>query len=166
MNNPFRYNDPRGENLFGYVCGIAQILAGGAIMATGVMFELGTCGGYTFALGFHESVGLALMSSGCTQAMSNAQDISFSKSRSSRPNPDPRAGGSEHSILEKPGYYGQYTTHNGDGTFKQYRGSGKEHGEIERPNVKENKLNNSPKGPMPGKPEVRKPKAEEFPKKR
>jgi filamentous hemagglutinin len=59
---------------------------------------------------------------------------------------------------------GQYTTHNGDGTFKQYRGSGKPHGGIPRPNVKENTINNSPNGPIPGSPTVRPAQPEEIPK--
>jgi hypothetical protein len=46
-------------------------------MATGAVLEVATFGGYTFALGFHESAGLALITSGCAQAMYSAQDISF-----------------------------------------------------------------------------------------
>jgi RHS repeat-associated protein len=46
FNNPFRYQDPRGENLLGFFCGIGQILAGGALMATGVALEVVTLGGY------------------------------------------------------------------------------------------------------------------------
>ena len=132
-------------------------------MASGVALEVVTLGGYTFALGFHESAGLALMTSGCAQAMYNARDISFEK-RSSRPDADPRAEGNPHTIIERPGTEGQYTTHNGDGTFKQYRGSGKPHGDTPRPNIKENKLDNSPKGPVPGRPTVRPAKPEEIPK--
>jgi len=79
FNNPYRYQDPNGENILGFMVGIGQILLGGAIMATGVGLEVATFGGYTFAFGFHESVGLALMTSGCTQAMYNARDISFPK---------------------------------------------------------------------------------------
>jgi hypothetical protein len=50
------------------------------------------------------------------------------------------------SIIESPRPEGQYKTHNNDGTFKQYRGSGKPHGGIPRPNVKENQVNETPKG--------------------
>ncbi len=64
------------------------------------------------------------------------QDILLKK-RSSTPGPDPKAEGRPHTIIEKPGSQGQYTTYNEDGTFKQYRGSGKSHGNIPRPNVKE-----------------------------
>jgi RHS repeat-associated protein len=163
LNNPFKYVDPTGENIFGFLCGIGQILAGGAIMASGVALEIVTFGGYTFAIGFHESVGLALMTSGCAQAMYHSTDINFEK-RSSRPNPDPRAEGNPHTIIERPGPDGQYTTHNGDGTWKQYRGSGKPHGSIPRPNVKENENNPSPSGPIPGNSKVREPKPDEIPK--
>lgn len=86
------------------------------------------------------------------------------KQRNKPPPPDPKAQGRPHTIIEKPGKNGQYTTHNGDGTYKQYRGSGKDHGPIPRPNVKENKLNHSPKGPIPGKPEVRPARPDEIPK--
>ncbi|MEE4667839.1 polymorphic toxin type 24 domain-containing protein [Pseudomonas alliivorans] len=58
------------------------------------------------------------------------------KSRNKPPPPDPNAEGRPHTILEKPGRFGQYTTYEADGTWKQYRGSGKEHGHIQRPNVK------------------------------
>lgn len=43
-----------------------------------MIIEFASFGGYTFALGFHESVGLALMGSGCTQAVYHAQDMDFS----------------------------------------------------------------------------------------
>ena len=46
-----------------------------------------------------------------------------------------------HSIIEKAGAQGQYTTRYGDRTWKQYRGSGKAHGEIVRPNIKESVAN-------------------------
>lgn len=78
----------------------------------------------------------------------------------------PEAEGRPHSIVEKPGADGQYTTHNGDGTFKQYRGCGQDHGGIPRPNVKENKLITNPKKgeQFPSKSEVRPPKEDEIPK--
>jgi RHS repeat-associated protein len=77
LNNPFRYVDPNGENLLGFLCGVGQILAGGAIMASGVAFEIATFGGYTFALGFHESAGIGLMMSGLATTTYHAQDIKF-----------------------------------------------------------------------------------------
>ena len=163
LNNPLIYTDPTGESLLGFLCGLGQIIAGGTIMLTGVGLEIITFGGYSFAFGLHEATGFALMSSGCIQATLHARDLSFEK-RSSRPDPDPRAEGNPHTIIQVPGATGTYTTHNGDGTYKQYRGSGKPHGNIPRPNVKETKNNPSPNGPKPGKPEVRKPTADEIPK--
>ncbi|HFT1684982.1 TPA: hypothetical protein ACHV9H_004196, partial [Providencia stuartii] len=62
------------------------------------------------------------------------------KSRSGRPDPLEEAEGRAHTIIEKPGRDGQYTTHYEDGTWKQYRGSGKPHGDIGRPNIKETKI--------------------------
>jgi RHS repeat-associated protein len=163
FNNPFRYQDPTGENALGYLLGIGQIIAGGVIMGTGIALEVATFGGYTFVLGFHEAAGVSLMASGCAMAAYHAMDISFEK-RSTPPCPNPFAQGSPHTTIEGFGPGGQYTTHNGDGTFKQYRGSGKPHGPIPRPNVKENQNNPSPSGPKPGKPIVREPKPEEIPK--
>ncbi|EYF01095.1 PAAR-like domain-containing protein [Chondromyces apiculatus] len=86
------------------------------------------------------------------------------KARNRPPDPLPEAEGRPHTIIEKPGPEGQYTTHNGDGTFKQYRGSGKPHYDIPRPNVKENKLNTTPDGKaIPGRPTVRPAKPDEIP---
>ena len=45
-------------------------------MTSGISLEIVTFGDYTIAFGFHESIGLALMASGCAQAMSNVKDIS------------------------------------------------------------------------------------------
>ncbi|OXI19658.1 hypothetical protein CFB35_18915 [Burkholderia sp. AU16482] len=51
-----------------------------------------------------------------------------------------------------------------DGTWKQYRGSGQDHGNIARPNVKETGINNAPDGSQfIGKPKVREPRSDEFP---
>jgi filamentous hemagglutinin len=51
-----------------------------------------------------------------------------------------------HTIIERPGPDGQYTTYDGDGTSTQYRGSGQNHRGIPRPNVKETKINVAPDG--------------------
>lgn len=86
------------------------------------------------------------------------------KSRSGRPDPLEEAEGRSHTILEKPGREGQYTTHNEDGTWKQYRGSGKPHGDIERPNIKEVSLDTVPDGrTVISKSKVRYPTLEEYP---
>jgi len=75
FNNPFRYQDPHGESLVGFVCGIGQILLGSVIVGTGVALEVCTFGGYTFAFGVHEACGLALMANGCAMASYHAHDI-------------------------------------------------------------------------------------------
>ena len=69
FNNPYRFQDPTGENILGFLCGVGQILLGGAIMASGVVLEVATFGGYTFAFGFHEATGLSLMASGCASTV-------------------------------------------------------------------------------------------------
>ncbi len=84
--------------------------------------------------------------------------------RSSHCDPNPEAEGLPHTVIEEPGLEGKYTTSNPDGTVKQYRGSGKPHGIVPRPNVKETKINPSPTGPKPGNPTVRPAKPEEIPK--
>lgn len=80
FNNPFRFQDPNGESVLGFLFGVGQILLGGTIMATGVVFEVATLGGYTLAFGLHESVGLGLLASGCATAVYNVKDISFDRS--------------------------------------------------------------------------------------
>ena len=84
--------------------------------------------------------------------------------RSRPPDPLPEANGYPHTIIEKPGPDGQYTTHHEDGTWKQYRSSGKDHGKIPRPNVKENRINRSPDGTeFISKPRVRRAEPEDIP---
>ena len=77
LNNPFRYVDPNGENLFGFLLGIGEMVLGGALMATGVALEVATFGGYTFAFGFHETATLALMAHGCAYATVQSRDVAF-----------------------------------------------------------------------------------------
>lgn len=85
------------------------------------------------------------------------------KSRSGRPDPLEEAEGRPHTIIERPGPEGQYTTHNGDGTWKQYRGSGQDHGGIPRPNIQKTTLNQAPNGKVfVGKSKVRLPHPDEF----
>jgi len=86
------------------------------------------------------------------------------KSRNKPPVPLKEAEGRPHSIIEKSGKDGQYTTHNGDGTWKQYRGSGQDHGGIPRPNVKEAGKNVTPDGgEFIDKGRVRPPRSDEIP---
>ncbi len=84
LNNPFKYRDPHGENVLGFLLGIAEIVAGGAICLTGGMLEVASCGGYTFAFGFHEAAGIALMTHGCAQATYHSRDMVGRPSHSTR----------------------------------------------------------------------------------
>ncbi|HEX4708155.1 MAG TPA: RHS repeat-associated core domain-containing protein [Candidatus Udaeobacter sp.] len=68
-----------------------------------------------------------------------------------------------HTIIERPGAKGQYTTYHGDGTSKQYRGSGKGHDGIPRPNVKETTTHTGPNGKQSTTEIVRPAKPEEIP---
>jgi RHS repeat-associated protein len=75
LNNPFKYQDPNGENLVGFLIGIGQILLGGAIMASATALEVATGGAYTIPFAIQCKIGFALMASGCAQATWHAQDI-------------------------------------------------------------------------------------------
>ncbi|RMP25655.1 hypothetical protein ALQ25_03819 [Pseudomonas coronafaciens pv. atropurpurea] len=88
------------------------------------------------------------------------------KSRNKPPSQDPEAEGRAHTILEKPGRLGQYTTYYEDGTWKQYRGAGKEHGPIQRPNVKASEINVNPDTGQVyiDKGRVREPTPDEYPR--
>ncbi|MFK4502883.1 hypothetical protein ABIF86_007174 [Bradyrhizobium japonicum] len=72
--------------------------------------------------------------------------------------PLPEAKGGDHSILE-PG--GGYTTWEGD-KFKQFRPSGRPHGSIPRPNIKETVENLSPSGKQFYGDRVRAPRPDEI----
>lgn len=87
------------------------------------------------------------------------------KPRNAPPAPLIEAEGRAHSIIEKPGREGQYTTHNANGTWKQYRGSGTDHGGVPRPNVKEAGTNRTPEGQVfIDRGRVRPARADEIPK--
>jgi glucan-binding YG repeat protein len=77
---------------------------------------------------------------------SKKQTSNTVKSRNAPPAPLREAQGRSHTIIEKRGEKGQYTTHYSDGTWKQYRGSGKDHGIYPRPNVKETTTNKTADG--------------------
>lgn len=89
------------------------------------------------------------------------------ESRSRAPGPLPEAEGRPHSI---PDAKGGYTTHGPRDPItgkpeseKQYRPSGKDHGNVPRPNVKERPANTRPDGARaPGKPVVRPPQPGEV----
>lgn len=89
------------------------------------------------------------------------------KQKKSKNKPPPaltEAEGRPHSILEKPGRTGQYTTYENENTWKQYRGSGKPHGKIERPNVKFSTVEQRHDGQLFYGYDVRPPEPDEFPK--
>jgi len=75
LNNPFRYCDPRGESLGGYLLGLGEIVLGGAIIAGGFALEVVTVGGFTVGLGVTTSTGAALMGLGLATTTQHAQDI-------------------------------------------------------------------------------------------
>ncbi len=75
LNNPFKYRDPHGENVLGFLVGIAEVVAGAAVCLTGGALEVVTLGGYTFVLGFHEAAGIALMTHGAAHAAYHSQDM-------------------------------------------------------------------------------------------
>jgi hypothetical protein len=132
----------------------------------------------TFLPAIGTALGVAAIGYGCYQLAVYASNqindsenpdnkeevLTYTEKRNTHVNPDFRAEGSSHTVIEQPGSRGKYTTFNEDGTFKQYRGSGKSHGNVPRPNVKENQINETPNGPMPGKPTVRPANPEEIPK--
>ncbi|WP_202613996.1 polymorphic toxin type 24 domain-containing protein [Silvanigrella paludirubra] len=96
---------------------------------------------------------------------SSSSNTSNKKSRNAPPAPAPEAKGAPHSIIEKPGREGQYTTHFGDGSWKQYRGTGRPHGAIDRPNIKETVVNeNKITGKKYIGDTVRPPRVSEIPK--
>ncbi|MCL1132690.1 polymorphic toxin type 24 domain-containing protein [Shewanella sairae] len=164
-NNPYKYTDPDGKAAESYLN-----------RPSGVSIQQNQ-DAYTGAA----AIGVAVWTAGAAKVSVTASasltalevtSVATSdglpvKSRSSRPAPLKKAEGRSHSIVEKSGKDGQYTTHNADGTFKQYRGSGKDHGNVPRPNVKTNEgnVNVNPKTgeSFPGKTDVRPAKTEEIP---
>ena len=75
FNNPFRYQDPTGESIGGYLLGLGEIVLGGAIIAGGFGLELATLGGFTLGLGVTTKTGFTLMGIGLATAACHAQDI-------------------------------------------------------------------------------------------
>jgi RHS repeat-associated protein len=161
FNNPFYYQDPDGQ--FAFAIPLLFWGAELALPALSAWVAPIVIGAVTGIIAYE---GYQLVQSLSEGGYEIPIDISFPSTlekRSSPPGPDPRAEGTPHTTIESIGPGGQYTTHNGDGTWKQYRGSGKPHGPIPRPNVKENKNNPSPSGPRPGIPNVREPRPDEIP---
>ncbi|HAB98353.1 MAG TPA: hypothetical protein DCE71_00855, partial [Parachlamydiales bacterium] len=75
FNNPYRFRDPYGESVGGYLLGLGEIVLGGTILLGGLTCEVITLGGFTFGLGVTTNAGLALMGLGLATTTINAQDI-------------------------------------------------------------------------------------------
>lgn len=97
FNNPYRFQDPNGENVLGYMCGLGEILLGGTIIATGLGLEVITFGGFTFGLGVTTGTGAIFISHGLVMTTLHAQDISSSKY-------SPRYSSSPSAPLDSPMY--------------------------------------------------------------
>ena len=164
-NNPYKYTDPDGkaaESWLNRPSGVSiqqnqDAYTGAAAIAVAV---------WTGGAASVSVTASASMTALEVTAVATSEGPQV-KSRSSRPAPLKKAEGRSHSIVEKSGKDGQYTTHNADGTFKQYRGSGKDHGNVPRPNVKTNEgnVNVNPKTgeSFPGRTDIRPAKKDEIP---
>ena len=85
FNNPFRYYDPKGESIGGYLLGLGEMVLGGAIMVGGLGLEFVTCGGFTLGFIAVESTGAMLIGHGLSLATQHAQNISFDSLNTDRP---------------------------------------------------------------------------------
>ena len=75
FNNPFRYRDPTGESVGGYLLGIGEIALGGTIMLGGLGLEIITFGGFTIGFAVTEAAGAALIGHGLSVALENSRDM-------------------------------------------------------------------------------------------
>lgn len=153
QNNPINRTDPDGR-----CAEDACIIEGGVAVSAGVIY-----------------VGAAaLVAAGvCVEACGKIQNAigntaksvydHIVESRSKPPPPLPEADGAPHSVLDGKGGYTTYPS--GKPTQgKQYRPTGKPHGNIPRPNVKEWEPNIAPDGTEHGGAgKVRPPRADEIP---
>lgn len=144
-NNPINHTDPNGKCLEDLCIGEAIVACAATPCGTAVV-----------------AAGAAIVAALTVRAIQKTPPIT-QESRSKPPPPLPEADGAPHSIPDGKGGYTTYPT--GKATEgKQYRPSGKAHGEIPRPNVKEWKPNVAPDGTEhKGKGEVRPPEADEVP---
>jgi RHS repeat-associated protein len=92
-NNPLLYWDATGASFLGYVGGLCQIVAGGALIIGGLGVELVTCGGFTVGLGVTTGSGMALIANGLATTTRHAQDIKM---------PNISWGNSEGYVPERP----------------------------------------------------------------
>jgi RHS repeat-associated protein len=75
LNNPFRFYDPRGESLGGYLLGLGEIICGSALMIAGGVIEIGSFGTLTVGFALAESAGAALIGHGLSLTAEHAKDI-------------------------------------------------------------------------------------------
>ncbi len=137
-----------GAALAACATGVGCPMASGAVAAAGVSAAVAVHGSHLMMESLAKAPELVKQEGGLSKGSDHSvmmneklgEGSAGVKQRNKPPEPDLNAEG-PHTIIERPGKDGQYTTHNGDGTYKQYRGSGKAHGPIPRPNVKENQLN-------------------------
>lgn len=81
FNNPFRYIDPYGESLWGYIVGIGEIVIGGTLCVTGGILEIASFGTYTVGFGLQEAAGIALITDGLGRSIYSAQDPAMYKGK-------------------------------------------------------------------------------------
>lgn len=118
FNNPYRYFDPTGESLGGYLLGLGEILLGGTLILTGGVLEVATFGGYTIGCGFQVGAGMALIGDGLTRTTIESRDLSFGPNGRSEYNfdslyksgsVDPSLPANPDDLLKRPGW--KETTH-------------------------------------------------------
>lgn len=177
--NPVRYTDPDGRCVDGLTCGTmfqahtewrlshpnapADWLEKAAMMGVTAMASVSGAEETRVAVTAIRTI-VRFSKIKIAQPKVTTTENSVNKARNKPPAPLAEAEGRPHSIIEKPGKGGQYTTHNSDGTWKQYRGSGQDHGGIPRPNVKEAGKNITPDGRVfIDKGRVRPPRPDEIP---
>ncbi len=162
------------------VKGVLDTGAGGTGMAASVALEATSGGTATVVAGpgFAASAGLTITgiieTALGTNMMNNASDniknesssSSGSKPQRNKPKQEGVPNSSEIQSKSTNGTTTKYTTYDKNGKIvKEYRGTGKDHGDIPRPNVKEPKFNVNPKTgeQFQNGYKVRKPLPEEIP---
>lgn len=75
FNNPYRFQDPTGESIGGYLLGLGEIALGGTLLITGGVIEIATVGCYTIGFGFQLSAALALLGDGLVRTTYESRDM-------------------------------------------------------------------------------------------
>jgi hypothetical protein len=79
FNNPFRYIDPYGESVWGFLGGLGEIVLGGTLCITGGVLEVASLGTYTIGFGFQEAAGMALITDGLGRSIYHSQNVAWKK---------------------------------------------------------------------------------------